>query len=67
VAITTSRPDSVLRARNSKQLVMIELTVPWEERIEEAYKRKKFKYQELVRECQEKGWRTWCLPVEVGC
>ena len=45
----------------------MELTVPWEERIEEAFERKKSKYQQLVEECQERGWKAWCLPVEVGC
>lgn len=35
---------------------MVELTVPWEERMEEAVERKKTIYQ-----------RVWCFPVEVGC
>ena len=30
-----------------QSFVMIELTVPWEERIEEAYERKLAKYQDL--------------------
>ncbi len=43
------------------------LTVPWEERIEEANERKRAKYQELVEECRERGWRTFYEPIEVGC
>ena len=46
---------------------MIELTVPHEDRIDEAQERKRLKYQELVEKCQDKGWKAWCLPVEVGC
>ncbi len=46
---------------------MLELTVPWEERIEEANERKRAKYQELVEECRERGWRTFYEPIEVGC
>lgn len=42
-------------------------TVPWEERIEEAYKRKCGKYQELVEEYKGRGWRTFYEPIEVGC
>ena len=67
IAVTTSRPDIVIWSRGTKQVAMVELTVPWEERIEEAYERKRLKYQPLVDECIERGWKTWCLPVEVGC
>lgn len=67
IATTSSRPDIVLWSTGSKQVVMLELTVPWEERMEEAYERKMAKYQLLVEECQKNGWRAWCMPVEVGC
>lgn len=67
IAVTTSRPDIVLWSPSTKQVVMLELTVPWEERMEEANERKSTKYQELVEDCQTNGWRTWCLPIEVGC
>ncbi len=46
---------------------MLELTVPWEERIEEANERTRATYQELVEECRERGWRTFIEPIEVGC
>ncbi|XP_035768510.1 soluble scavenger receptor cysteine-rich domain-containing protein SSC5D-like [Neolamprologus brichardi] len=46
---------------------MLELTVPWEERIEEANERKRGKYQELVQECRGRGWKTFYEPIEVGC
>ena len=36
IAHTNLRPDIVLWSRGTKQVVLIELTVPWEERIEEA-------------------------------
>ena len=67
VAVTTRRPDIVLWSPATKQVVMVELTVPWEERIEEANERKRSKYQTLVEECQDNGWRAWCMLVEVGC
>ena len=44
----------------------MELTVPWEERMEEASERKREKYAELVEECRNRGWRARCLPIEVG-
>ena len=45
---------------------MLELTVPWEDRIEEAYERKKAKYSDLQEQCREKGWKVWLYPVEIG-
>ncbi len=36
VAKTTLRPDIVLVSEATKIVVMLELTVPWEEQIEEA-------------------------------
>lgn len=48
-------------------MVLIELTVPWEERMEEARERKLRKYQALIFESQGKGWKAWNLLVEVGC
>ena len=67
IAHTSLRPDMVLWSRGTKQVVLIELTVPWEERIEEAYERKLKKYQALILESQENRWKAWNLPVEVGC
>lgn len=63
---TTLRPDIVIWSSKNKRLVIIELTVPWETRCEEAFERKKAKYTELVEQCQQRGWRCWLFPVEVG-
>ncbi|RXN07453.1 reverse transcriptase [Labeo rohita] len=67
IVITSLRPDMIITSEVSKELIMLELTVPWEERIEEANERKRPKYQELVEECRERGWRTIYEPIEVGC
>ncbi|XP_076860736.1 uncharacterized protein LOC143513938 [Brachyhypopomus gauderio] len=67
IARTRLRPDLVLTSESSKQVVLLELTVPWEERMEEAHERKKAKYLELVEMCRESGWRARCEPIEVGC
>ena len=64
---TRLRPDMVMFSTAKKLLVMIELTVPWESRIDEAYERKKLKYSDLCDSCRERGWSVWCYPVEVGC
>ena len=67
VAHTTLRPDIVIWSRTPKRVILVELTVPWEERTEEAFELKKAKYQELADVCKEGGWKTWIFPVEVGC
>ena len=59
IVATTSRPDIVVWSTGSKQVGMLELTVPWEEKMEDSYKRKRLEYQQLVEECQENGWKTW--------
>ncbi|XP_063051962.1 major histocompatibility complex class I-related gene protein-like [Engraulis encrasicolus] len=67
VVQTTLRPDIVLWSTKDEKLVLVELTVPWEEGCEEAYERKATKYQQLAQDCRDKGWQTWLFPVEVGC
>ena len=67
IAVTTLRPDIVLVSESTKKAVLLELTVPWEDRLEEAFERKLSKYAGLVSDCQQAGWRTRCFPVEVGC
>lgn len=66
IAVTSLRLDIVVWSQATRQVALIELTVPWEERIEEAHERKLGNYQSLT-ESQQRGWRTWNLPVEVGC
>ncbi|XP_075904972.1 uncharacterized protein LOC142903304 [Nelusetta ayraudi] len=67
ITTTSLRPDIVLSSVSSRQVLMLELTVPWEDRIEEANERKRSKYQELVEQCQQGGWKARCEPIEVGC
>ena len=58
VATTTLRPDMVLISEASKQLILLELTIPWKDCIEEAKERKRAKYTELVEECQSNTWQV---------
>lgn len=52
----------IITSEASKQLIMLQLTMHWEECIKEANDRKLVKYQELVEEC--KGWNTLFEPIE---
>ena len=60
ITVTRLRPDIVMWSRSTRNLIIIEL---WKERMEEANERKREKYQDLVDECKEKGWKTWCRPI----
>ena len=40
------------------KLVLVELTVPWETRCEEAHERKFVKYEDLLEECNQRCWQT---------
>lgn len=35
--------------------------------MEEAYERKKLCYSNLAAEAEDRGWKIWVRPVEVGC
>lgn len=67
IASTTLRPDMVLWSPSVKSVYILELTVPWENAVEEAYERKKLRYTELAMDAQQRGWSSKIYPVEVGC
>ena len=45
---------------------MVELTVPYENRMEEAHAFKEEKYQDLRRDLEREGYSAYILPVEIG-
>ena len=56
ITTTTLRPDLILWSTETRQVLLIELTVLWEENIDVACERK------LVEQCKFNKWRT----IEVG-
>ena len=67
VAVTNLRPDITITSVKTKQMAIIELTVPTEERIEIAGELKRAKYEVLVSEGRRNGWHVRCWAVEIGC
>ena len=67
VAVTSLRPDMVLLSRSTKTILVVELTVPWEDRLAISHQLKKAKYQDLIDEAHLKGWYAALFPIEVGC
>uniref|UniRef100_A0A3P9HPZ5 G-protein coupled receptors family 2 profile 2 domain-containing protein n=1 Tax=Oryzias latipes TaxID=8090 RepID=A0A3P9HPZ5_ORYLA len=56
IAATTLRPDLVLWSNSCRLAYIIELTVPWEDSLEEAYERKKLRYSNFAAEAEDRGW-----------
>ena len=67
VAVISLRPDIVTLSRSAKRVIMLELTVPLEDRSHLAYDRKSSKYSTLVTACEESGFKAHQFPIEVGC
>ena len=67
IATTNLRPDLVLWSASLCTVYIIELTVPWEDAMEEAYVRKSLRYAELAADAEQRGWKAKVCPVDVGC
>ena len=63
---TNLRPDIIIYSKRSKKVAMIELTVPWEDRIGLANELKKSKYEDCRQECITNTWKCEVWPVEIG-
>ena len=63
---TRLRPDIVIHSASTHQLIMVELTVPYESRIEEALICKREKYMNLTKELENAGYKAVVIPAEVG-
>lgn len=66
IAATRLRPDIVIFSRNYKRVIIIELTCPCEENMEEWHNIKLSKYAALVNKIEGKRWCVDLFAVEVG-
>ena len=64
---TTKKPDLVIWNEEEKEVHLVELTVPHEGYISSAHERKDNRYEALVGECEEAGWKPTHFPDEIGC
>ena len=67
VAVTNLRPDMLLVSNSTKQMGIVELTVPSEERIEIAGELKRQKYDKIALDGKKNGWNIRIWAIEVGC
>ena len=65
-AATLQRPDIVIFSLALRQVILIELTVPLEDRVCDTHERKRSRYLPLLSLCQNNGRNATHFPVEVG-
>ncbi|MGH0133636.1 UNVERIFIED_CONTAM: hypothetical protein FKN15_056139 [Acipenser sinensis] len=64
IATTNLRPAIVLWYGSARLVHLEELTVSWEDAVDEAYARNKLWYAQLAAEAEQQGWRVRVYPVE---
>ncbi|KAK3791415.1 hypothetical protein RRG08_046568 [Elysia crispata] len=63
---TRLRPNIVIHSASTQQMIIVELTVPYENRMEEAHICKKEKYMNLTKKLENACYKTVVMFVEVG-
>ena len=66
IKATRLRSDIVIYSASTQQLIMVELTVPYKNRMEEAQIYKRDKYMNLTKELENAGYKAVVMPIEVG-
>ena len=66
ILVTNQRPDIVVLWDDPKELLLIELTVPFECNISDAHKRKQDRYEALVHDLNETKYDVTYEAIEVG-
>ena len=66
ICSSTQRPDIVLYLDKLKKVVVVELTCPAEENIEERHSEKLGRYEILTKDCISTGWKVHLFAIEVG-
>ena len=66
ILATQQRPDLVLVNRVSKSIIIIELTISFEQNIRNAHDRKANKYSSLVMDLQEQSYDAKLFCIEIG-
>ena len=64
---TSLRPDLTIVSRKTRQIGIVELTVPNEDRVEVSGELKRLKYEQIAQEGRRNGWRVRIWAVKIGC
>ena len=63
---TSQRPDIVIVSNNTRAVILVELTSPLEENMQQRNSDKRKKYEELIEGCRANDWKAHLFCVEVG-
>ena len=63
---TQQRPDLVILNRKEMTIYLIELTVSFETNFESAHLRKTQRYSQMKSDLEEKGYKVFLFPLEIG-
>merc|ERR1711989_180294 len=72
ILVTAEKPDIVIidptfaSPSGKPSITIIELTCPWEERLEQAREHKTEKYSSLINDIKETGHPVQFIPLEIG-
>jgi hypothetical protein len=66
IAITIQRPDICILSRSERKILLLELTVPIEERVVAAATRKTIRYRNLANDIASNNWECHLFSIEVG-
>ena len=66
IAQTSLRPDIIMYSNETRQIVLLELTIPAEDNIVQRLSDKEFKYAKLVDDIELNHWKGCIFAVEIG-
>ncbi len=66
ILVTAQKPDLVILDRESKEIFIMELSVPFERNIEDTHKRKLDRYQNLISDIRNAGYCVKYYAIEIG-
>ena len=66
VAVTSLKPDPTIVNETSKEIIIVELTIPFDQNINSAHQRKSKRYEMLVNDIENNGYDVKYFPIEIG-
>ena len=63
---TSLRPDIIMYSNETRQIVLLELTIPAEDNIVQRHSDKEFKYAKLVDDIELNHWEGYVFAVEIS-
>ena len=66
ICLSIQKPYIVIYSLKLRKVILIELTCPAEENIEERYSEKIFRYESLLKDCTNAGWKVHLFAIEAG-